>query len=34
MLGQRVHWTYHELMKLDHFERRSWLATLLELEDA
>ncbi|MGN9907814.1 DUF6760 family protein [Phytohabitans sp. LJ34] len=33
LLGQRVHWTHHELMNLDHTERRRWLATVLELEE-
>lgn len=32
MLGCHVHWTYQELMDLDHAERRRWLRSLAELQ--
>ena len=31
-LSTRVHWTYGELLNLDHAERRHWIETVLGLE--
>jgi hypothetical protein len=31
-LSTRVHWTYDDVLNLDHSERRIWLKELLKLE--
>ncbi len=31
-LGRRVHWTHQELLSLDHWERRRWVAYVLREE--
>ena len=32
LLSTRVHWTYEDVMNLDHAERRRWLEVILGLE--
>jgi hypothetical protein len=33
-LGTRVHWTYAEVMALDHRQRRVWVERVAKLEAA
>lgn len=32
MLSTRVHWTYEDILGLDHAERRRWIEEIRKLE--